>query len=174
MNRHIRRSNAEDVLASGCRAIGGRKPDKRCTAKPESVIKVERLEPTHPFAKMRLLAVLAVWADFWALLLPTSARIVIAAGPVGAVVGGAVGAATGTVGGILGVPPGPPPNASTSTDPGRAPTRPATPTEKEVRATGHGAEVWGKLGAPTWPPGDTGVRYGTLSRCFEAARVSSL
>ena len=53
-----------------------------------------------------------------------------AAGPVGAVVGGAVGAATGTVGGILGVPPGPPPNASTSTEPGRAPTRPANPTEK--------------------------------------------
>jgi hypothetical protein len=42
-------------------------------------MKVERLEPTHPLAKMRLLAVLAVWADFWSLLLPPSARIVIAA-----------------------------------------------------------------------------------------------
>ena len=44
----------EDILASGCRAIGGRKPDKRCTAKPESVMKVERLEPTHPLAKVRV------------------------------------------------------------------------------------------------------------------------
>ena len=42
-------------------------------------MKVERLEPTHPLAKIRLLAVLAVWADFCALLLPPSARIVIAA-----------------------------------------------------------------------------------------------
>ena len=36
----------------------------------------------------------------------------------------------GTVGGTCRVSPGPPPNASTSTEPGRAPTRPVTPTEK--------------------------------------------